>query len=435
MIKFLSIFFLLYTISYAKDYPIIYAKMANPLYDSVEKLSKLSTIDDIKTTTIKYSKLIDDTKKYGYRVDKKEQSYTPSEYLKKLRLLQKEYDYILHILHENIDNAIDKKDYDLFIKLTSSDFEGLLQNTALLNKSLAYYKKQSSKKKCKILEQKIEFKKNLYVAPPEDYNIVETATFDSNKKRKISNSSVALYAKRVGNTVIVSIENKNIYSVTVSVKAKYKNISYDTNVANVFALKPKSKKEYLRLNLKLGQGKASYQFSYSWIIGSMDAVHNDSYVYGLPYSKGSSFIIAQGYNGKSSHKGKSAIDFAMKIGTRICASRDGVVIKTKSNSNKGGGSRKFSKYGNFVMIEHSDNTVATYYHLKHRGVVVRAGQKVLKGQGIGYSGNTGYSTGPHLHFAVFKTTNKKTTQTLPVKFGTTSGILDRLKKGKYYKAK
>ena len=53
-----------------------------------------------------------------------------------------------------------------------------------------------------------------------------------------------------------------------------------------------------------------------------------------------------------------------------------------------------------MRILHDDGTMAMYAHLKPEGVLVRIGQRVHAGQPIGLSGNTGFTTGPHLHFAV-----------------------------------
>lgn len=61
-----------------------------------------------------------------------------------------------------------------------------------------------------------------------------------------------------------------------------------------------------------------------------------SYVYRLPYELGKKFLLVQASNSKLSHKNELSADFKMKIGTSICAARDGLVIDLKSNSDVGG---------------------------------------------------------------------------------------------------
>jgi len=85
----------------------------------------------------------------------------------------------------------------------------------------------------------------------------------------------------------------------------------------------------------------------------------------------------------------------------VLAARAGVVMQVESDFDKAGLNRE--KYGgraNFVRILHDDGTMALYAHLKPEGVMVRVGQRVQAGQQIGLSGNTGFTTGPHLHFAI-----------------------------------
>ena len=65
-----------------------------------------------------------------------------------------------------------------------------------------------------------------------------------------------------------------------------------------------------------------------------------SYVYSLPYEKSRSFLIVQGYFGVFSHKERAALDFKMKRGTKICAARDGVVVRVKEDSDRGGMNKK-----------------------------------------------------------------------------------------------
>lgn len=86
----------------------------------------------------------------------------------------------------------------------------------------------------------------------------------------------------------------------------------------------------------------------------------------------------------------TGVDWAAKIGTPIVASGNGVVIKAKRESG----------YGNRVEIQHGNGYVSTYNHMSAYGRGITEGARVRQGQLIGYVGNTGLSTGPHLHYEV-----------------------------------
>ncbi len=88
-----------------------------------------------------------------------------------------------------------------------------------------------------------------------------------------------------------------------------------------------------------------------------------SFVYTLPYEKGSSHLIVQGYFSAYSHKNRAAIDFKMKLGTKILAARGGVVVRLKEDGDKGGLNKKYRQSGNLVVIAHDDGTRAGYWHL------------------------------------------------------------------------
>ena len=76
--------------------------------------------------------------------------------------------------------------------------------------------------------------------------------------------------------------------------------------------------------------------------------------------------------------------------------------KVKEDGDKGGLDRNLRQYGNSIVINHNDNTRAGYWHLQYNGAVVNVGDTVKQGQLIGYSGKTGYSAFPHLHFIVWR---------------------------------
>jgi len=95
-----------------------------------------------------------------------------------------------------------------------------------------------------------------------------------------------------------------------------------------------------------------------------------------------------------------AVDFAMPEGTPVVAAREGVVIAVEWRHAVGGASRALLDKGNYVRVRHADGTIATYAHLAPAGVAVEPHEFVAAGRVLGYSGATGFASGPHLHFAV-----------------------------------
>ncbi|WP_371678007.1 M23 family metallopeptidase [Streptomyces sp. NBC_01276] len=114
-----------------------------------------------------------------------------------------------------------------------------------------------------------------------------------------------------------------------------------------------------------------------------------------------------------SHK-HSGQDFAVPVGTPVKAAAAGTVVKAGPN---GGGDGP--AYGNAVVIKHANNTYSQYAHLSK--IQVRIGQKVSVKQQIALSGNTGNSSGPHLHFEI-RTTPNYGSAVNPVAFLRTVGV-------------
>lgn len=138
------------------------------------------------------------------------------------------------------------------------------------------------------------------------------------------------------------------------------------------------------------------------IIADPRATHDYSYSYKIPFGKESKFEVIQTFKQSFSHfKPTSlyAVDFALPIHTPITAARGGVIIGIEDSFKEAGGRELFDK-ANYINILHDDGTFGQYLHLDHNGVLVKLNESIIAGQIIGYSGHTGFSTRPHLHFVV-----------------------------------
>jgi len=148
----------------------------------------------------------------------------------------------------------------------------------------------------------------------------------------------------------------------------------------------------------------SYRYVYRYMPGDVHATPDPAARYRLPFPAEQRFGISQAFGGKASHSDAQnhyAVDIAMPEGTPVLAARDGVVM-TVDNDFFGAGldMKKYGDRANNVRIVHADGTMAVYAHLQVESVRVHVGDKVRAGQPLALSGDTGYTSGPHLHFCV-----------------------------------
>ncbi|MEM6686415.1 MAG: M23 family metallopeptidase [Bacteroidota bacterium] len=176
-------------------------------------------------------------------------------------------------------------------------------------------------------------------------------------------------------------------------------------------------------------------FTFNLAFGNPATVKpNNDYKYLLPYKPKRKLIQGNFGNFSHNHAGSfHAFDFGTKIGDTIYAAREGKVISIKDDSKKHGRTRKFSNFANYIVIMHDDETTAHYYHLDYKGVLVANGDTVTRGQAIGISGMTGFTTVQHLHFVVRIPTEDKGNISIPIEFEGFEG--KKFKKGKKYKRK
>lgn len=152
-----------------------------------------------------------------------------------------------------------------------------------------------------------------------------------------------------------------------------------------------------------------------------------------PYSKNKRFLISQGFNGQYSHTGQGnryALDIAMPIGEQVLAVTEGIVADARDDFSIGGAADYFLDKANHVTVMHADGSYAIYAHILYGSLAVAVGQKIEVGQVLARIGNTGYSTGPHLHF-VMRYNSGRGGYSFPFKFITDQGA-KQPKEGKYY---
>ncbi len=188
-------------------------------------------------------------------------------------------------------------------------------------------------------------------------------------------------------------------------------------------LQPRSRELLVRV-ANAGKGAPSLQYMWKIALGSPDATHRPPGPYRAPFAVGSTYVISQAYPSASTHTTPDsmyAVDIALPDGTPVYAARDGVIINVRHDAFRGGASRAMLDQANVVDVLHDDGTIAVYGHLHWDSIRVHIGQHVSRGEYLANSGNTGFSTGPHLHFVVLRNADF-TSVSVPIEFAGPSGI-------------
>ncbi len=247
---------------------------------------------------------------------------------------------------------------------------------------------------------------------------------------------VTVRTERDGDLTRVYVKNDEYADVTMTFEMAVLNLKGNVPFPYTCTFPPRQETEAFEMSPVDPGAKWEYSYTNYYKLGSNCAQHDDTYVYSLPYAPGEKFKVTQGYNGKFSHKGANqyAIDWQMPEGTRVFAAREGVVVRTKDDSSTGGSSMDYDRFNNYVLVRHPDGTLGHYCHLQKGSIVVKPGQHVAVGDVLARSGNTGFSSGPHLHFCVFKTKNGRERLSIPVKFRTANDRAITLLGGRSYRA-
>ncbi len=177
-----------------------------------------------------------------------------------------------------------------------------------------------------------------------------------------------------------------------------------------------------------------YRLNLKSVPGPPTPEPRDDQVYYPPFPKGDVFPVSQGFNGTMTHATPDslyAIDIVMPVDTLILAARGGTVMDVEEDFNRGGmDEEKYADKANHIRILHPDGTMSLYAHLGLASVMVRPGARIRRGQPIARSGNTGFSSGPHLHFAIQQNVGMELIS-VPFQFRRTDGSAERPQEGQY----
>ncbi|MDR2014764.1 MAG: M23 family metallopeptidase [Azoarcus sp.] len=181
----------------------------------------------------------------------------------------------------------------------------------------------------------------------------------------------------------------------------------DKDLPQTLVIEPGTARDIVRITQVTRWDPINIQYRYSFQPGDAFMPPDSHARYHLPFQKGTPFLVVQEPGSllgamitHNSDYSRYAIDFGVSEGTLVTAAREGIVIDTKDTFTVGRPDPSFGKMANYVAIMHADRTIAYYVHLAPRGVFVKPGQQVHAGEAIAYSGNTGFTYGPHLHFDV-----------------------------------
>lgn len=211
-----------------------------------------------------------------------------------------------------------------------------------------------------------------------------------------------LYSEKIDNSFNLLVDNDEFCPISIKIDLELTNMSSSNGNHKIFVVPAKAKGFLIsKIQVIKPNGGGGYKTKSQANYGDSSVSKPVDYNYSLPFQKGKSFTIYQGYNGSFSHQNENSLDFTMPIDTKITAARDGVLVKVVENNDQNCADKSCASFNNYILMYHNDGTFSQYVHLKQDGAIVQEGDIIKENDIIGYSGNTGWSNGPHLHFMVF----------------------------------
>ncbi len=235
---------------------------------------------------------------------------------------------------------------------------------------------------------------------------------------------IRLYRRDLDGDAYLAVENSFHGVVQIAFRlVAAGNLSDDVPRQGNRILEPRSDTTLFQLTPAVAGEHVGAEYEYQYLHGDPRARHEPTQPYRLPYALANRFRISQAFPDQITHTDRAnihAIDFEMPVGTNVFAAREGIVLDVASDYFEAGVDPGLVSQANLVRILHDDGTIALYAHLNWNSIRVAPGQRVARGEYIADSGNTGFSSGPHLHFVVQRNIGGEI-ESVPIRFAAAGG--------------
>lgn len=255
--------------------------------------------------------------------------------------------------------------------------------------------------------------------PPPDDRLVEIRQLEG---RVSDGPDVKVSHRFEGRTVNIVANNQSYAPVELLVTMRtIRGLEFPHPEDDLrWVIPPRTRETLLSLGLLEDGSQPLLEYQYQYVAGDPKASHRPDLPYRAPFAISTKYPITQAHPRVATHTTQDsyyAVDIAMPVGTDIMAARGGVVFDVAASNFSGGlDPVKDGPRANVIRILHDDGTYAIYAHLNTNSIRVRPGDRVQRGQYIADSGNTGFSSGPHLHFAVVQNVGGMQIHSVPVTF-------------------
>jgi len=248
---------------------------------------------------------------------------------------------------------------------------------------------------------------------------------ESKLERSFEQPEVRLFQRPFEGDIELVAQNTYFAPIQLAFRlAQMENVADSTPRDGFKVLPPRSQTQLLVVGEAVQNVTMSFEYEFQFLPGEPGAEHRPDQPYRLPYALSSTARVSQAYPATVTHGDPSsqhAVDFVMPVGTDVFAARGGVVIEVASDFFENGTDLNVNgPRANVVRVLHDDGTMSLYAHLNWNTIRVKPGQRVARGEYLADSGNTGFSTGPHLHFVVQRNRGGAL-ESVPVEFAGPAG--------------